>query len=89
LLLRPILKPLQKGLFAMGRHSLGVYILHLSLLAVAVLARGKHPFPSPWIWLGAYIVLLAVCEFYALWRERKTAPALRTVSNPVQASKDS
>jgi uncharacterized membrane protein len=65
----PLLRPLQKGLFAMGRHSLGVYILHLSLLAGSVLIWGKRPFPTAAIGFTVYLGLLAVCEIYALFRE--------------------
>jgi uncharacterized membrane protein len=68
--LSPWLRPLQKGLFAMGRHSLGVYILHLSLLAMAVLIWGKRPFPTAVIGAAVYLSLLAICEMYALFRER-------------------
>ncbi len=70
-LTRGIGRPWAPWLFAMGRHSLGVYILHLSLLAIAVLTGGKRPFPSAWVGLAVYGGLLVICEFYALSRERQ------------------
>lgn len=64
------LRPFAPWLLAMGRHSLGVYILHLSLLAAAVLLGGKHPFPTAWTGIAVYCGLLLICEAYALARER-------------------
>jgi peptidoglycan/LPS O-acetylase OafA/YrhL len=65
-----LLRPVSKWLLILGRHSLGVYILHLSLLALAVLRWGMKPFPAAWIGAGVYVMLVLICEFYALWRER-------------------
>jgi Heparan-alpha-glucosaminide N-acetyltransferase, catalytic len=54
---------------ALGRHSLGVYILHLALLAILVVTGGKRPLPSAEWGLAVYAGLIAVCLAYAHGRE--------------------
>jgi hypothetical protein len=50
--LRAALTKIREGaagsLFALGRHALGAYILHLALLAILVVTRGPRPLTAPW-----------------------------------------
>jgi len=69
-LISRFIRPVSFGLLALGRHSLGVYILHLSLLAVAVVTLGKRAFPEAWLGAVVYFGLILICQAFALWRER-------------------
>lgn len=58
-------------LFAIGRHALGAYVVHLALLAALVVSFGerqplKSAAPGTFVWLG----LIVICHALALLRER-------------------
>jgi Heparan-alpha-glucosaminide N-acetyltransferase, catalytic len=69
-LLRPILNPIARFLFRLGRYSLDVYILHLSLLAILVLTGGKRPLKSAWEGDAVLIGVIVLCYFWCYGRER-------------------
>jgi uncharacterized membrane protein len=68
-LARPWLERGQRILLAPGRRSLGVYILHLSVLAVFVVGGGKRPLKKTWEGDAVAVGVLAVCWAYALGRD--------------------
>jgi uncharacterized membrane protein len=68
-LARPWLERGQRILLAMGRRSLGVYILHLSVLAAFVVGGGKRPLQKAWEGDAVIAGLLALCWAYALGRD--------------------
>jgi hypothetical protein len=74
-LLSFLLKPMREGgariLFALGRHALGAYILHLALLAVLVVIGGRQPLREGWQGTVVWIVLVVSCMFFALWRNKQ------------------
>ncbi len=68
--------------FLIGRYSLDVYILHLSLLAVLILKWGMRPLGKSWQGDGTYIGIVCLCYAWA-WnrdrmRKRKLAKGMRT-----------
>ncbi len=69
-LLRPWLDKGARYLLPMGRRSLDVYILHLSLLAVLVLRGGMRPLEKAWQGDAAILVLIAACYAWTVARER-------------------
>ncbi|MFH1463009.1 MAG: heparan-alpha-glucosaminide N-acetyltransferase domain-containing protein [Pseudomonadota bacterium] len=74
-LARPLLARAPRWLLAMGRHSLGVYVLHLGLVALPIAALGTmHPFHRGWQGSGWLLAMLAACWIYALLRDRTAAP---------------
>ena len=56
--------------FLIGRYSLDVYILHLSLLALLILKWGMRPLHNAWQGDGTYIVILFLCYAWVWNRER-------------------
>jgi peptidoglycan/LPS O-acetylase OafA/YrhL len=70
-LLRPLLDRAAKFLFAIGRHSLDAYILHLSLLALVIEYYGGNRRPLTKTWQGDAVVIGAViaCQAWSLGRE--------------------
>ncbi|MCD6025377.1 MAG: hypothetical protein K0Q91_2293 [Fibrobacteria bacterium] len=59
------------ALFLLGRHSLEVYVLHLSLLAVLVVTLGIRPLTSGGQGTGTLLVLVAISWIWCLWREKR------------------
>jgi hypothetical protein len=55
-------------LFALGRHALGAYILHLALLAILVVIGGRQPLKEDWQGTAVWISLIVACTLFALWR---------------------
>jgi membrane protein implicated in regulation of membrane protease activity len=54
---------------AMGRHALGVYVLHLGLVALPVVVAGRmQAFTEPWQSNGYLLLTLMVCQAYAIVR---------------------
>lgn len=70
-LARPLTERLQP-LWAVGRHSLGVYVLHLILVAVPVVLTGKNrALPEPWKANLGFAVILGLCYAYAFWKDHR------------------
>jgi hypothetical protein len=68
--LRKIPENAARFVFALGRHALAVYILHLAILAVLVTALGKQPLSAvsgTLTWLG----LILVCQAAAIFLQTK------------------
>lgn len=88
LFLQTALAPLRPGLqrikilFAVGRHSLAAYILHLSFLASIVVLSGRARRPLSKTWQGDAVFLgaLAACYIWALGREFLRARRMRLPS---------
>ena len=58
-------------LWSVGRHSLGVYILHLILVALCTVIFGSvSPFASALEINSAFGIILAICYGYAFLKER-------------------
>ena len=58
--------------FAIGRHALGTYVLHLALLAALVTATGtRQPLPAAAHGAGVLLVLFVACQAYAMWRDAR------------------
>jgi uncharacterized membrane protein len=68
-LARPLLERGARVFLAMGRRSLDVYILHLSILAVFVVAGGKRPLQKTWQGDAVVLGTIAVCWLWALGRD--------------------
>jgi uncharacterized membrane protein len=68
-LARPWLERGQRVFLAMGRRSLGVYILHLSVLAAFVVNGGKRPLQKAWMGDAVILGVIALCWAYALGRD--------------------
>jgi hypothetical protein len=72
-LLGPVTERL-KPLWVVGRHSLGVYVLHLILVAVPVVITGKNrALPEPWKANLGFVAILGLCYAYAFWKDRRAA----------------
>jgi hypothetical protein len=73
--LRAALTKIREGaagsLFALGRHALGAYILHLALLAILVVTRGPRPLTAPWQGTAVWGALAVICTIWALWMEKR------------------
>jgi uncharacterized membrane protein len=76
-LARPWLERGQRAFLAMGRRSLGVYILHLSVLAAFVVGGGKRPLQKAWEGDAVILGVIALCWAYALGRDAIAARRLR------------
>jgi len=72
-MLRPLLQKMNHFFFLMGRHSLAVYILHLSLLAIPFVLWGAHPFKHGWQGATVWLALLVICQLFSLLKERFSA----------------
>ncbi len=55
--------------FALGRHALGAYILHLFLLALIVVRFGMQPLHTAWLGDTVLLGVAATCWAWALARE--------------------
>lgn len=80
-LLRPWLDKSGRWLLAMGRRSLDVYILHLSLLAVLVVTGGKRPITASWHGDAMILIVIAVCWVWVLGRDRWAARRRAAAAN--------
>lgn len=58
-------------LFALGRHSLPVYLFHLMVLALVVVAAGRKPFGAAWQGDAMVLFLVIMSHFLALGLERR------------------
>jgi hypothetical protein len=71
---RPLLERVAPWGLAMGRYALGVYVLHLGLVALPVVLTGRmHALQEPWQSHGWLLLTLLVCQGYAMarsWRRR-------------------
>jgi hypothetical protein len=71
----PLLQQLRETVariaFALGRHALGAYILHLALLAVIVVLGGPRPLGAPWQGTLVFFGVLVICWIWAMYRERQ------------------
>lgn len=56
--------------FALGRHALGAYILHLTLLALLVVTLGKQPLTAAWQTTAVWATVAVICQICAVWREK-------------------
>lgn len=81
-LARPWLERGRRVLLAMGRRSLGVYILHLSVLAAFVVAGGKRPLQKTWEGDAVILGVIALCWAYALGRDALAARNSRGGARP-------
>jgi len=63
-----------RPLWVVGRHSLGVYVLHLILVAIPVIVTGENrALPEPAQANAGFVVILGGCYAYAAWKDRRTA----------------
>lgn len=69
-LARPALDRCSRHLLSLGRRSLDVYILHLSLLAILVVAGGKRPLKDSWQGDAVVLGVIAICWMWVTARER-------------------
>lgn len=67
--LRKVPERIARIVFALGRHALGAYVLHLTLLAALVVACGLHPLKAPWQWRLALATVLLASWGWCLFRE--------------------
>jgi uncharacterized membrane protein len=73
---RPVLDKAGRFLLPMGRRSLDVYILHLSLLAILVVSGGKRPLKETWQGDATVLAVIAVCYAWTVARDRFPIRAL-------------
>lgn len=65
-------------LFALGRHALVVYILHLALLAsLVVFAGARQPLKAGWQGTAVLLAVILVCETVAILRGRNKKVHIR------------
>ncbi len=73
-------------LWAVGRHSLGVYVLHLILIALCTVIFGSmRPFENGLEINSALAVIVSICYGYALFKERNTSTT-RVEEKPVNST---
>ena len=66
---RRLLVPVSTWGLAMGRYALGVYVLHLGLVALPVVVAGRmQAFSESWQSDGYLLLTLALCQVYAVIR---------------------
>ncbi len=68
--IRPVLDRFARRLLPMGRRSLDVYILHLSLLAILVESGGKRPLTQAWMGDAVILAEIAICYAWVTARDR-------------------
>lgn len=56
--------------FTLGRRALEVYVLHLALLAMLVVTRGRHPLTEGWQGTATWVFLVVACMIYGLLRNK-------------------
>jgi predicted acyltransferase len=64
-------------LFTLGRHSLEIYVLHLTLLALLVVRFGLHPLTAAWQGNAVILTVIFLCLVWCFWRDRWKS--LRTI----------
>jgi hypothetical protein len=69
-LLRGMTEKASRVVFALGRHALGAYVLHLALLAVIVVAFGRQPL-SAITGAGVLTGLVVTCQAWSLLLVKK------------------
>ncbi len=62
-------------LFILGRHSLEIYILHLSLLAILVESFGLRPLKTAWQGNIVILAVILICLLWCFLREKRKYPA--------------
>ncbi len=62
---------LAKFLFALGRHSLGAYILHLSLLALLVVSYGFRPLKTSGQGITVLTIVALICWIWSYLMETR------------------
>ena len=68
-LARPLLDRVSRLGLAIGRFSLGAYVLHLGLVALPVLVAGRrYALRSGWAATGWLLLVIFGCQLYALFR---------------------
>ncbi len=67
----------QRWLLPMGRRSLDVYILHLTVLAGFVVVGGKRPLKLTWQGDAVMLGLIPICWGWVLMRDRIAAKRFR------------
>jgi peptidoglycan/LPS O-acetylase OafA/YrhL len=72
-LVRPLLDRAARWLLRIGRRSLDVYILHLAILAIFVVAGGKRPLKETWQGDAVFLGVLAICYLWAWGRDAWSA----------------
>jgi uncharacterized membrane protein len=68
--LRNIPENAARALFALGRHALGAYVLHLSILAAIVTAFGRQPLTAVTA-TATWIALILICQTGAFLLQAK------------------
>jgi len=69
---RPLLKRIAPWGLAIGRYALGVYVLHLALVALPVVVSGRmQAFTEPWQSTGYLLLTAALCQAYAMMRSAR------------------
>lgn len=69
-LARPVLDRFAGHLLSLGRRSLDVYILHLTLLAILVVLGGKRPLKAAWQGDAVILGVIAICWLWVTARDR-------------------
>jgi uncharacterized membrane protein len=69
-LIRPWLDRVARLALPLGRRSLDVYILHLSLLAILVETGGKRPLKAAWQGDAVILAVIAICYAWVAARDR-------------------
>ena len=71
-LLGPITQKL-KHVWLVGKHSLGVYILHLILIALTTVIFGSQkPFETKWEVNTSFVIITLLCYGYAFYKKRRS-----------------
>lgn len=68
--IRPTLDRSAAWLLRLGRRSLDVYILHLAILAILVVAGGKRPLKEAWQGDAVFLGVVGVCYLWVWGRDR-------------------
>ena len=62
---------LARLIFAMGRHSLEIYVLHLTMLALLVVIFGFHPLKTNGMGCLTLVTVILICWTWAFLREKQ------------------
>jgi hypothetical protein len=71
--------------FALGRHALGAYIIHLSLLAAFIVIVGKmakQPLKAGWQVAVLWASVAVISWIWAIWREKRKSRRYSVLSRP-------
>lgn len=69
-LIKYLLSKCSKYIFVIGKRSLEVYILHLSLLALLVLHGGMRPLHQAWQGDLTLVLVIGTCYLWSITREK-------------------